>query len=76
MREINLHCCHINCNKEANYSIVYAPDGIRAAYDRYSHVCKEHIGDLWEDDARLEPLDWTPPFCQCDIEFQDELLDL
>ena len=68
----NNFCCHIPCSKDADYTIVYPPDGIRAIYDRYSHVCKQHVGDLWDEGCELHPPDWEPDICNISIRLEEE----
>lgn len=65
------YCCFIPCKKDAEFTIVYPPDGIKAIYDRYTHVCKQHVGDLWNEGCELHSVDWSPDICNMHIELRD-----
>jgi len=64
------YCCQIECNKDAEYTIVYEGD----EFYGYSstQVCKEHIADLWDDGASLEPVDWKPNIFCISFKLEDE----
>lgn len=38
-------CCHIPCDKNAEWVIMYTP----FKFDEYTHSCSEHLGDMMTD---------------------------
>lgn len=38
-------CCHIPCDKDAEWVMMYTPFGL----DEYTHSCSGHLGDMMTD---------------------------